>query len=143
MQDFRNLRVWQRSHELTLAVFKVTALLPRDERYLLAGQIRRAAASVPANIVEGTAGRSDRDTARYLGIAAGSAAELEYHLILLGDLELLKRDDIDELLRKTASIRRMLNVFARRRRERKLTPANGQLPMANGQRPGRGCVSRI
>ncbi len=132
MQDFRNLRVWQQSHELTLAVFKVTARLPRDERYLLANQTRRAAASVPTNIVEGTAGRSDRDTARYLGIAAGSAAELEYHLILLGDLELLSRDEVDQLLRATASVRRMLNVFARRLREGKSVPAHGPRPMANG-----------
>ncbi|HEX6837928.1 MAG TPA: four helix bundle protein, partial [Polyangia bacterium] len=89
MQDFRDLKVWQRAHELTLAIYRATATFPSEERFGLTSQMRRSAASVPANIAEGRCRGSDADFGRFLRVALGSAAETEYHLILAGDLGLL------------------------------------------------------
>ncbi len=89
MKDFRHLKVWQKSHELTLAVYKATSLFPPDELYGLRSQIRRSCASIPANIAEGCGRNADGDFARFLQIAMGSASELEYHLLLVRDLNLL------------------------------------------------------
>jgi four helix bundle protein len=86
MRDFRELKVWRKAHELTLDVYRVTRAFPKEETYGLTSQIRRAAASVGANIAEGSGKNSRSDFARYLQIAIGSASELEYHLLLAKDL---------------------------------------------------------
>jgi len=79
LKDFRKLKVWEKSHDLTLAVYKATAAFPRKELYGLTSQIRRACASIPANIAEGCGRGGDPELARFLQIAMGSASELEYH----------------------------------------------------------------
>lgn len=86
MRDFRELKVWDKAHALTLDVCRVTKLLPREELYGLTSQIRRAAVSIGANIAEGSGKNSRPDLARFLQIALGSASELEYHLLLSHDL---------------------------------------------------------
>ena len=83
MKDYRELKVWERSHQLALAVYKVTTTFPKDELYGLTSQIRRACASIPANIAEGCGRSGDAELARFLQIAMGSASELDYHLYLL------------------------------------------------------------
>jgi four helix bundle protein len=90
MQSFRNLKVWEKSHCLTLDVYKCSKSFPREEVYGLTSQMRRASTSIGANIAEGSCRRGDVDFARFLQMAAGSASELEYHLLLAHDLELLK-----------------------------------------------------
>ena len=92
MQDFRDLKVWHKSHSLVLAVYEATARFPREELYGLTSQMRRAAVSVPANIAEGCGRSGGLDFARYLQIAVGSASELEYFFLLACDLNLLDRD---------------------------------------------------
>jgi len=82
MKDFRELKVWEKAHQLTLEVYKATTIFPKDELYGLTSQIRRACASIPANIAEGCGRRGDAEFARFLGIAMGSASELDYHLLL-------------------------------------------------------------
>jgi four helix bundle protein len=82
MQNFRNLKVWDRAHALTLDVYQSSRSFPRDEMYGLTSQMRRASASIGANIAEGSCRGGDIDFARFLQIATGSASELEYHLIL-------------------------------------------------------------
>ena len=82
MKDFRHLTVWQKSHELTLALYRLTAPFPREEIYGLTSQIRRAASSIPANLAEGCGTDGDGELARYCRIARASASELEYHLLL-------------------------------------------------------------
>lgn len=89
MKDFRNLKVWEKSHQLALAVYKATSTFPRHELYGLTSQIRRACASIPANIAEGCGRSGDAELARFLQIAMGSASELEYHLLLARDLGFL------------------------------------------------------
>ena len=108
MQDFRNLRVWQRAHQATLLVYRVTAAFPRDEAFGMRSQLRRAAASVGANVAEGCGRQSDADLRRCLQIALGSACEALNHLILARDLGLLDGTNYDRIESDLAPVRRML-----------------------------------
>ena len=78
MEDFKDLRVWGKAHELTLAVYQKTRAFPKEEMYGLTSQLRRACASVGANIAEGCGRRSDAEMRRFIQIARGSANEVEY-----------------------------------------------------------------
>jgi four helix bundle protein len=108
MKDFRDLSVWKKAHELTLAVYRATTGLPREERYGLTSKIRRSCTSIPANIAEGCGRSGDPEFSRFLGIAMGSASELEYHLLLANDLELLSNTDHQELAGNLTEVKRML-----------------------------------
>ncbi len=111
MQDFRGLKVWQKSHSLTLSVYKITTTFPSEEKFGLTRQVRKASASIPANIAEGCGRQSDKELGRFLGIAMGSANELEYHLLLARDLEFLDDTDYNELNSRVIEIERMLVSF--------------------------------
>jgi four helix bundle protein len=111
MKDFRQLQVWQKSHQLTLALYRMTASLPREEIYGLTAQIRRSAASIPANIAEGCGRDGDAELAHFCSIARGSASELEYHLLLAHDLEYIHRDVYAPLAQQTVEIKRMLTAL--------------------------------
>lgn len=108
MKDFRQLKVWQKSHQLTLALYKLTASFPREETYGLSSQIRRAGASISANLAEGCGRNGDAELARYCSIASGSASELEYHLLLARDLKLIKAEDYTPLAERVIELKRML-----------------------------------
>jgi four helix bundle protein len=109
MQDFRSLKVWGKSHELTLAVYRATARFPKDELYGLTSQIRRACASIPANIAEGCGRSGKAELGRFLQVSMGSASELEYHLLLARDLGLLKEADYTQLEGRAVELKRMLS----------------------------------
>lgn len=111
MRDFRELKVWERSHRLTLATYKATAMFPREELYGLTSQIRRSCAAIPANIAEGCGRGSNADLARFLQIALGSASELEYHLLLARDLYFLDKPDHERITGELTEIKRMLTAF--------------------------------
>lgn len=111
MKDFRKLEVWQRSHQLTLAVYRLTATFPREEVYGLTSQLRRASASVPANLAEGCGRSGDTELARFATIAMGSASELEYHLLLAHDLGYYPDDIYQQLALETTGVKRMLAGF--------------------------------
>lgn len=89
MQRFTDLRVWQDSYKLALAIYRATRRFPSEERFGLTSQMRRAAISVPTNIAEGSKRHSNQDFARFLNIAEGSLAEAESLLIISRDLGLL------------------------------------------------------
>jgi four helix bundle protein len=89
VKDFKDLRVWSKAHSLTIDVYKATRPFPKEELFGITSQMRRAASSIGANIAEGTGRKSDGELTRFLHIARGSAAELEYHLLLAHDLDLL------------------------------------------------------
>jgi four helix bundle protein len=108
MKDFKDLKVWKRSHDLTLSVYKATTTFPREELYGLTSQIRRASASIPTNIAEGCGRNTDNELARFLEIAMGSASELEYLLRLSNDLNLLDKAKSDELDKAVIEIKKML-----------------------------------
>ncbi len=108
MSDFKKLSVWQKSHHLTLEVYKATANFPKEEIYGLTSQIRRAAASIPANIAEGSGRSSDNELIRFLHISMGSAHELEYHVLLSRDLGFLSNADYGQFEQQITEIGRML-----------------------------------
>src|SRR5690349_12152998 len=114
MQDFRNLDVWAKSHQLVLAIYRLTNQFPTEERYGLTSQVRRAAVSIAANTAEGCGRQSDSDFKRMLHIAMGSACELEYHLILCHDLAVISQDETNASLLEIASIKRMLAALINR-----------------------------
>ena len=113
MRDFKKLRVWERSHQLTLVVYKATAAFPREELYGLTSQIRRSCAAIPTNIAEGCGRGTNNDLARFLQMALGSASELEYHLLLARDLSLLNGVDHERLAKEVREIKRMLTSFVK------------------------------
>lgn len=86
MQQFRDLKVWQRSHALVKHVYRITRAFPEEERFGITLQLRRAAVSVPTNIAEGSKRRQPKDYARFLNIAEASLAETDYLLLLSADL---------------------------------------------------------
>ena len=114
MKDFKDLKVWERSHHLTLSVYKATAAFPREELYGLTSQIRRASASIPTNIAEGCGRNSDNELARFLAIAMGSASELEYLLLLSNDLNFLDKADSDGLGIAVIETKKMLASLIRK-----------------------------
>jgi four helix bundle protein len=116
MQDFRNLKVWEKAHALTLDIYRCSSSFPRDEIYGLTAQVRRASASIGANIAEGVCRNGDVDFARFMQIAAGSASEVQYHLLLAHDLELLNQADYERLSGEVVEVKRMLASLLRKLR---------------------------
>ena len=108
MQDFRRLKVWERAHALTLEVYRVSEKFPRQETYGLTAQVRRASASIGANIAEGACRKGDPEFARFLQMAFGSASELEYELLLTKDLGLLQISDHSRLSARVTEVKKML-----------------------------------
>ena len=85
-QSFREVLVWQKAHAFTLALYRATEAFPKHELFALTSQLRRAAASIPSNFVEGFRKRTTPDKLRFYNIAQGSADECLYQLILANDL---------------------------------------------------------
>jgi four helix bundle protein len=116
VKNFKELKVWQKAHTLTLAVYKNTRSFPKEELYGLTSQIRRSASSIPANIAEGCGRSGDAELGRFLNIALGSASELQYHLLLSHDLGLLDDLTHDRLADEVSEIKRMLASFIKKLR---------------------------
>jgi four helix bundle protein len=108
MGNFHQLQVWQKAHSLTLDIYHATENFPRHEMFGLTSQVRRASASIAANIAEGTGRGGDREFTRFLTIALGSAAELEYHLLLAHDLNYFSDQDYNTLAKSASEVQRML-----------------------------------
>jgi four helix bundle protein len=108
LQDFRNLKVWEKSHQLTLSVYKITATFPKEEMYGITNQLRRSTASIPTNIAEGCGRTGDNEFARFLTIAIGSASESEYLFILTHELGYVNQTDFDTLMKNLIELKQML-----------------------------------
>ena len=111
MRDFKQIHVWQKAHRFVLDVYRHTQAFPPEERFGLTAQLRRAAASIPSNIAEGAGRNGERDFARFLGIAAGSASEAEYQILLARDLRYLAVESHTALDAQINKIKKMLNSF--------------------------------
>jgi len=114
MKDLHDLHVWERSHKLTLAVYDATLKFPREELYGLTSQIRRCAVSVGANIAKGCGKIGNNEFQRFLQIAAGSASELVYELLLAKDLGYLTQSDHSKIADELTQIRKMLSSLLRK-----------------------------
>ena len=114
MKDFRKLLVWEKAHQLTLAIYRATAVFPSVETYGLVSQMRRATSSIPSNIAEGCGREGDAELSRFCIIARGSASELEYQILLSRDLQLIQADDYERLTQQAVEIKRMLTVLVQK-----------------------------
>jgi four helix bundle protein len=118
MQNYKELKVWEKAHSFTLNVYEVTKLFPKEELYSLTNQLRRSASSIPANIAEGCGKNSQQEFAHFLNIALGSANETEYFLILAKDLQYLDQNNFDQLFDNINEIKAMLISLVNKVRNR-------------------------
>ena len=108
LKNYKELKVWQKSYELCLEIYRITAKFPREERYGLTSQIRRSVVSIPSNIAEGYGRKTTMDYIRMLYISYGSVCELETQILLAGDLDLIEKGELGSQKKDIAEIERML-----------------------------------
>jgi four helix bundle protein len=125
MRNYRDLQVWTKAHHLTLELYRLSRSFPREEIYGVTSQLRRAAASVGANLAEGCGRRTSSELARFVRIAMGSASELDYHLLLCRDLGLLKDTDFQRTAKELTEVRKMMTAFLTRVEEQIDAKAKG------------------
>ncbi len=118
MQNLGELKVWQKSHQLTLSIYKITKAFPKEEQYGLTAQLRRGSASIGANIAEGCGREGSAEMARFLQIAFASAGEVEYHLLLAKDPGLISAGEHAALTASAVEIKRMLASLLKKLRAR-------------------------
>ena len=111
MRNYRDLQVWSKAHNLTLELYRISRGFPREEIYGITSQLRRAAASIGANLAEGCGRRTSTELARFVKIAMGSASELDYHLLLCRDLGFMNGDDFTRSEAGLTEVRKMLTSF--------------------------------
>ena len=114
VQNFKELIVWAKSHELTLEIYKVTKGFPSDEKYGMVSQMRRAAYSIPANIIEGHSRKSKNEFLQFLSIAKGSLEELKYFVILAADLDYIAVEEQNKIDGLTTEVSKLLYSFTKR-----------------------------
>lgn len=107
-KGFKKLLVWQKSYDLTLQIYKLSKSFPKDELYGMTSQLRRAAASIVANISEGYERNHRKEYLQFLHISRGSLGEVETYLMLARDLEYLEKKEYDELECKRSEVARLL-----------------------------------
>ncbi|HEY9047355.1 MAG TPA: four helix bundle protein [Ohtaekwangia sp.] len=107
-KSFQDLIVWQRAHQFVLSVYKYTSVFPKEERYFLTSQFRRAATSIAANIAEGFAKRTKPDKIRILNIAQGSLEECRYYILLSIDLDYGADKNMEKL---SEEVSKLLNAY--------------------------------
>lgn len=118
VESYRDLRIWQLGLQVAKDCYIFTRAFPRDELFGLTSQIRRAAASIPANIAEGNGRDTTGDYIRFLRIAQGSLKELETHLILSCEIEIAREEDIRRLLLITDELGKMIRSLIRNLQQR-------------------------
>jgi four helix bundle protein len=113
MRDYHKYEVWQKSHALTLFVYKeIISAFPRSEQFELASQLKRAAYSIPLNIVEGAGRNTDKDFVHFLDIALGSCQEVEYCSLLAFDLGYIEQTKFEQLNELTNEIKaKLINLI--------------------------------
>jgi four helix bundle protein len=113
IESYRDLKVWQQGMALAKACYLLTRMFPRDELFGMTSQIRRASASIPANIAEGNGRENTREYIHFLRIAQGSLKELETHLLLAREVDLATPSDVQSLLTQADQVGRMLRALIR------------------------------
>ncbi len=108
MVNYKNYKVWQKSHNLVFDVYKVLNDFPKEEQFNLTSQIRRAALSIPTNIAEGCGRETQKELIRFLYISSGSAHELDYLFLVSSELNLIPKEKATFLLNEIDQIKKML-----------------------------------
>lgn len=111
LKNYKELKVWQRSYQLCLEIYKITKRFPNEEKYGLTSQIRRAAVSVPSNIAKGYGRKTTPEYIRFLYIAYGSNCEMETQILLSKDLGYIKTGKLEILKEKVGEVERMLKAL--------------------------------
>ncbi len=122
LRNYKDLKVWQKSYQLSLVIYKMTKGFPKEETYGLTSQIRRAAVSVPCNIAEGYGRKTTPEYIRALYIAYGSNCELETQILLSGDLGYIGSGNLKKLQDEIQEVERMLKALIKSLENRHLNP---------------------
>jgi four helix bundle protein len=122
LKNYKELKVWQKSYQLCLKIYKETKKYPKIEVYGLTSQMRRAALSIPCNIAEGYGRKTTADYLRFLYMSYGSTCELETQILLSGDLRYLRAKSLSELQRDIGEVERMLKALIKSLEKKILTP---------------------
>ncbi len=113
MKSYLELDVWKHTRNLVLDVYNLTSIFPKEEQYSLVSQMRRCVVSVPSNIAEGHGRKTTKDSLNFFYISRGSLFELETQLYLSSDLEFIHKDNLEIVLEKITSCKKMLNGLIR------------------------------
>ena len=113
MQDFRNLKVWQKAHQLALSIYSVTSDFPRDEVFGLRNSLRKTCVDIPAFIAEGSGKANDTEFSKSVGGALALAMRLEYYTLLAFDLKLLSQANHHSVNCEIVELKKMLSGFNR------------------------------
>ena len=118
IKSFQDLNIWKEAHQLTLEIYKLTNKFPSGEIYGLISQMRRAAVSVAANIVEGMGRNTTKELLSFSYNARGSLSEVIYYLILSKDLGYLKEENFDKLYQRYNGLAKGINIFISKLKEK-------------------------
>ena len=113
LKSFKDLKVWQRSYQLCLEIYKITKGFPGEEKYGLTSQLRRVAVSVPSNISEGYGRKTTPEYIQFLYIAYGSVCEIETQILLSGDLGYISNGRLEMLNEGIREVERILKALIR------------------------------
>ena len=116
IKSFRDLKVWQKAHELVLLIYKLTNKFPLEEKFGLTTQMRRAAVSIASNIVEGFRRFSSKVSNNFYDIADGSLEELKYQLLLSKDLKYTNLDEYNNVISLSEEVSKMLYSWSKTQR---------------------------
>lgn len=111
MRDFRTLKVWQKSHQLTLAIYQLTKQFPSEERFGIISQMRQSSSSIATNIAEGCGRRGNKELRRFCLYSLGSLSELDYQLLLSKDLSYISTDQFKQYHQNVFELKKMLSSF--------------------------------
>lgn len=111
MAGWKELLVWQKSHQLVLKIYHLLTFFPADEKFALCDQMKRASYSISSNIVEGHSKNTNKDFLKYLYISRGSLEELRYFVFLSKDLKYINKNQFDEIENDVIEVSKMLNSF--------------------------------
>ena len=122
LKTYRDLKVWQKSYELCLKIYRITGKFPKEEKYGLTSQLRRSAVSVPSNIAEGYGRKTTADYIRMLYIAYGSICEVETQILLAGDLGFIEKGALATIKGNIVEVERMLKALIKSLENKPLNP---------------------
>jgi len=109
--SFKDLIVWQKSHQFVIAIYKTTKLFQKEEVFSLTNQVRRATVSIAANICEGYKKKTIPNQLNYINIAEGSLEEVKYYIILSKDLQYINENDYEQLTNSAEEVGRLINGY--------------------------------